>query len=225
MPEQRHFTTRRGFVAALGFGAVSLYGAWVAYGAAPLPFGGHQDHDGHDGHHGHDEPAGETAPLSPDRFRAEHEAFVARYRQPDGSVAPGVTAMADHGGHQHHDGMSGHDMSGHDMSMSGHDMSGHGMSHADTGGSDVYLLARRWGYDPDTLRLRAGVPYRFRMLSDDIGHGASIQMGEASRIIRLRPDVVTEQTLTFTAPGEYLVYCTVYCGVGHDSMRGRVIVA
>ena len=43
MPEQRHFTTRRGFIAALGFGAVSLYGAWAAYGAAPLPFGGHQD--------------------------------------------------------------------------------------------------------------------------------------------------------------------------------------
>jgi hypothetical protein len=39
MPEQRHFTTRRGFIAALGFGAVSLYGAWAAYGAAPLPFG------------------------------------------------------------------------------------------------------------------------------------------------------------------------------------------
>ena len=219
MPEQRHFTTRRGFVAALGFGAVSVYGAWALYGAAPLPFGAAAAPGG--GHAGHG-----AEPLTPDDFLSNHEAFLARYRQPDGSVAPGVAAPDPHAGHD----MAGHDMSSHAMpASSGDDHAGHGGDvHAGHGGAaatDVYLLARRWGYDPDVLRLKVGAPYRFRMLSEDIPHGASIQMGAGARIIRLRPDVVTEQMLTFTAPGTYLVYCTVYCGSGHDAMSGRIIVA
>ena len=81
-----------------------------------------------------------------------------------------------------------------------------------------------WGYNPDVLRLRTGVRYRLRMMADDITHGASLQFGAASRIIRLRPDVVGEQIVTFTKPGTVLIYCTVYCGPGHDRMQGKIIV-
>ncbi|HEY0835158.1 MAG TPA: hypothetical protein VGE72_14735 [Azospirillum sp.] len=211
MPEPRHFTTRRGFIAALGFGAVSLYGAWAAYGAAPLPFGGHTDaakpdsggHDAHgaapeapaEGHGGH----GASAGMPPEEFRFEHEYFVQKHAQPDGSVAP---AAEDHA----------HTGDGHDHGAAGEPV-------------DVYLMAQKFAYSPDVLRLKAGVPYRFRMMADDITHGASIHLGAASRIIRLRPNTVTEQTITFTRPGEYLVYCTVYCGQAHDAMQGRIIVA
>lgn len=89
---------------------------------------------------------------------------------------------------------------------------------------DVYLMAQKFAYSPDILRLKAGQAYRFRMMADDTTHGASIQLGSAARIIRLRPNVVTEQTITFTKPGEYLLYCTVYCGQAHDAMHGRIIV-
>jgi heme/copper-type cytochrome/quinol oxidase subunit 2 len=211
MPEHRHFTTRRGFIAALGFGAVSLYGAWAAYGAAPLPFGGHKDaatpdadgHAGHgapeapaEGHGGHGAPAG----MAPEEFRFEHDYFVQKHAQEDGSVAPPAEDHA-HGGH------------------------GHGAADASAEPVDVYLMAQKFSYSPDVLRLKAGQAYRFRMMAEDITHGASIHLGTASRIIRLRPNVVTEQTITFTKPGQYLVYCTVYCGQAHDAMQGRIIVA
>jgi cytochrome c oxidase subunit II len=218
MPEQRHFTTRRGFIAALGFGAVSLYGAWAAYGAAPLPFGVRRDADHpetkvNEGHHGHEaattEPAGHEAGghgaspgMSPEEFRFEHDFFIEKYTQKDGSVNPHAPR----------------DAHGHGQAGTGHE---HGTATAPV---DVYLMAQKFAYSPDILRLNAGVPYRFRMMADDITHGASIQLGAASRIIRLRPNVVTEQTLTFTQPGEYLVYCTVYCGPAHDAMQGRIVV-
>lgn len=212
MPEHRHITTRRGFIAALGFGAVSLYGAWAAYGAAPLPFGGSRDaaKPGPDTHAGHgaapEAPAdghgagghGASAGMPPEEFRFEHEYFVQKHAQPDGSVAPAAEA------HAHAD-------DGHDHGPSGEPV-------------DVYLMAQKFAYSPDLLRLQAGVPYRFRMMAEDITHGASIHLGAASRIIRLRPNVVTEQTITFTRPGEYLVYCTVYCGQAHDVMQGRIVV-
>ena len=112
---ERHFTTRRGFIAALGFGAVSLYGAWAAYGAAPLPFGGHTGHKdaapeaGAHGHGGH----GATEGMAPEEFRFGHDVFVRKYAQRDGSVtahaaedAPAHEGNA-HGGHGHAD--TGHD--------------------------------------------------------------------------------------------------------------------
>ncbi|MBP2292699.1 hypothetical protein [Azospirillum rugosum] len=215
---ERHFTTRRGFVAALGFGAVSLYGAWAAYGAAPLPFGGHKEaatpepdaHGGHSGHGTAEAPPeagghgahGGSAGMAPEEFRFEHDYFVERYAQPDGSVNP-------HGSEDTHS----HAAGGHDHS---HEPGGRPV--------DVYLMAQKFAYSPDVLRLKVGQAYRFRMMADDITHGASIQLGSASRIIRLRPNTVTEQTITFTKPGEYLVYCTVYCGQAHDAMQGRIVV-
>ena len=93
------------------------------------------------------------------------------------------------------------------------------------GAAEVYLMAQQWAYAPAVLRLETGVPYRFRMMAMDIAHGAAIHLGAASRIIRLRPGVLVEQELTFAAPGEHLVYCTVYCGLPHDRMQGRIIVA
>lgn len=226
MPDPRHFTTRRGFIAGLGFGAVSLYGAWAAYGAAPLPFGhtpsattpepeahGHGGSNGgsHDGH-------AAAATSKADDFRLEHETFLRTYAQTDGSVDPHAASLADAHSHGHaHDTSQG-------ASQGGHADAGHDDHGSATEPVTLFLMAQKFAYSPDLLRLKAGQAYRFRMMADDITHGASIQLGRASRIIRLRPNVVSEQTITFTKPGEYLVYCTVYCGQAHDAMQGRIIV-
>ncbi len=231
MSENRHFTTRRSFITGMGFGAVGLYGVWAAYGAAPLPFSTH-----HEGlHDGHGEPAeavghegmvhGARLGMTPETFRREHAAFVDKFKRPDGSVEPGPQAAIAHDMSNHL--MMGDDTATHDMSD--HGMGPHEMSHMshDSGTDqpvDLYLLAFMWGYNPDTLRLRTGVRYRLRMMADDITHGASLQLGTASRIIRLRPDIVSEQIITFTKPGNVLIYCTVYCGPGHDRMQGKIIV-
>lgn len=229
MTDRPPLTNRRGFIVATGSAILGLYGLWAAYGAAPLPWsggaGGHDGHDGHDqpsagehdhgapapaetGHGGHGGHGGSTGP-SMESFRAEAEAFAERYRQPDGSVAPGVAPIAGPPGHDH-----------------GHD---HGETPAAGGMGDdpvdVYLAAFQWGFEPAVLRLRRGVAYRFKMMAVDVGHGASIHLGPASRIIRLRPGALVEQQLTFTRTGSYLVYCTVYCGPGHDRMQGRIVVA
>lgn len=216
MSEQRPLTTRRGFVTAASLGIVSLYGLWAAFGAAPLPWSaanrdhmdaGRQPADGDHAGHG-----AATAGPSPEAFRETTRAFVERYGLPDGSVRP-ARAMEPNGGLH----------------------AGHGTAHGQEGAPmapqaapqdavDVYLMAYRWGFEPSVLRLGTGTAYRFRMMAVDASHGASLQLGEASRIIRLRRGALVEQTLTFTAPGEYLVYCTVYCGIAHDRMFGRLIV-
>lgn len=89
---------------------------------------------------------------------------------------------------------------------------------------EVYLMARQYGYWPSVLRLGRNVPYRFRIMAMDTDHGASIQFRGASYMIRARADHAIEKVLVFKEPGEYPIYCTVYCGVGHDLMKGKIIV-
>ena len=89
---------------------------------------------------------------------------------------------------------------------------------------DVYLMAMRFSYLPRVLRLEKGVPYRFRMMSMDVNHGASIHTGFAAHIMRRPAQIMVEMVMTFPNPGEYMMYCTVYCGEGHSQMKGKIIV-
>ena len=98
-----------------------------------------------------------------------------------------------------------------------------------TGGSmpiDVYILAERFSYRPSVLRLERNVRYRFRMMGVDVNHGASITLNVrlAGHMMRAPAGRLSEMIMTFNRPGEYLVYCTVYCGAGHDRMQGKIIV-
>ena len=102
---------------------------------------------------------------------------------------------------------------------------GHGTAMPADAPVEVYLMAQQWFFEPAVLRLQAGKTYRFRMMAADMSHGASIQLGAGSFVIRLRQGVASEREITFKRPGEYLVYCTVYCGVGHDRMAAKIVVA
>ncbi len=227
-PGARTLTTRRGFIAATSLGVVSLYGLWAAYDAAPFRILSSGDHGS--GHGALPEPMAEAVGHgdhgaargpSPDEFRHLTEEFVARHRQPDGSVRVYTTEppnasmpAAIHSGNGAH--------AGHGMSALSEPATANA---APTAPTDVYLMAEKWSFEPAVLRLRANVPYRFRMMAVDASHGASLQLGKGSQIIRLRQASLVERDLTFTRSGEYLLYCTVYCGIGHDRMSGKIIVA
>ena len=233
-----HITTRRSFVALSSLSAVSLYGLWAGLGAAPLRFweagssaqdGMNMDHGDHDGHRG----------PSPDEFRQSVDDFVEAHKQPDGSVFVEQEAS---------NSLQGMDMTGgaqsqtHQMPSASHSNDTSGMSnmpgmsdkqgtsdHAmDSGGSgigpEVYILAQKWSFEPSWIRLRAGVPYRLKLMAVDAAHGASLQLGPASQIIRLPKGILVEHELNFTKPGTYLLYCTMYCGEGHQYMSGKIEV-
>jgi heme/copper-type cytochrome/quinol oxidase subunit 2 len=224
-------TTRRGFVAAAGFGVVSLYLVWAGYGAAPLGPGDHEEPGtstggGHPaeptggGHAAGDHSATGSA-MSDDEFRRLTQAFVEQHKLPDGSVKPRRIAAAQPPEMDEH---TGHGAMASHAAGDAPPPTATAMPDANGEPVEVYLMAYQWGYAPSVLRLEAGVRYRFRMMAVDVAHGASIQLGRGGRIVRLRPGALVEQELTFTQPGEYLLYCTVYCGLPHDRMQGKIIV-
>jgi hypothetical protein len=150
-----------------------------------------------------------------------------------------ASAMADMSdmARMHHSDMAGMSRTGQDASEGEpapqpRDADSHAMTHgSDMPGHEghepmeVFLAATRWSFEPDNLKLEVGRPYRFYMMATDVAHGASIAFGPASRIVRLRPGTVTALDLTFLTTGRRLVYCTVYCGPGHDAMHGAITVA
>jgi len=220
-PPPSHFTTRRGFIVAAGFGVVSLYGLWAAYGAAPLRLKAHDedaapDHMG--GHGGHGRARGPDV----DAFRRQTEEFIEANKLPDGSVRParGNAALLAATEKAHH---ALHDPEQREKLALPTAAQNAGKRAANA--PDVYLAAYQWGFLPAVLRLDAGVPYRFHMMAVDVTHGASLRVGRGGHIIRLRAGTLVERELRFTRPGEYLVYCTIYCGMLHDRMQGKIIVA
>lgn len=227
MSPKAHLTTRRGFIAAMGFGAVSLYGLWAAYGAAPTPLAllGHTDghpgtpEGGHAGHGGHG-----TAGTNAEEFQRRTAVFIERYRLPDGTVYPRRLAPPAAAPGAEHSRMDHAEMDHSGMDHGVADPQGPAIERAPAQAIDVYLAAGMWYYLPNRLRLDAGQPYRFRMMALDVSHGASIQFGRGGRMVRLRPGRLTEMDITFQRPGQYLVYCTVYCGPAHDVMQAEIEV-
>ena len=246
-PKLRHFTTRRGFVIVVGLLVLTLYLMWAGYGAAPtsLSFLAETQSESMGGmaQGGH---GGAVGGMTPEEFHEITEKFVEDLSLPDGSVRPtrqwmaSMTAMG--GGHENREDEADErrDMdeamnpgeaarmasSAETMAAFGREEEeGEGHGSAEGGEPiDVYLMAMQFYYMPNVLRLEHGVPYRFRMMSMDVNHGASIHTGFAGHIMRRPAQVVMDMVMTFTEPGEFMMYCTVYCGEGHSQMKGKIIV-
>lgn len=87
---------------------------------------------------------------------------------------------------------------------------------------EVVMIGQAWGFVPSQLTLPAGAEIVFRLTSPDVLHGFSV---EGTRVnAMLIPGQVTEVTYTFRAPGEHLIICHEYCGIGHHNMYGTIEV-
>jgi cytochrome c oxidase subunit II len=91
-------------------------------------------------------------------------------------------------------------------------------------GKPIYVMAVQYAFKPNTLRVAAGEEYDLQMLSTDVVHAISVQMGGTSYNAVVMPGIVTALKLKPTKPGKYLVLCNEYCGIGHDYMYFSIIV-
>ena len=88
-------------------------------------------------------------------------------------------------------------------------------------GSDVYLSARTWQWS-SILELKKGSTYRLHLSSMDLQHGFSLQPGNLNFMVLPGYDYVL--TLTPDKAGAYNVICNEYCGIGHQTMVGKINV-
>jgi cytochrome c oxidase subunit 2 len=88
-------------------------------------------------------------------------------------------------------------------------------------GSDVYLVARLWSWQP-ILELEAGKSYRIHLMSMDWLHGFSLQPENIN--IQVHPGYEHVLTVTPTNPGKYAILCNEFCGINHHTMISPLYV-
>ena len=89
-------------------------------------------------------------------------------------------------------------------------------------GINVSIVAQMFQFTPDTIEVAAGTPVTFRLTSADVIHGFEIAGTNANAMAV--PGYVTQFTVTFPKPGEYVIACNEFCGLLHHNMVGKLIV-
>ncbi|MBI5560049.1 MAG: cytochrome C oxidase subunit II [Deltaproteobacteria bacterium] len=88
-------------------------------------------------------------------------------------------------------------------------------------GGDAYIVARAWSWQP-ILELEKGKPYRIHLSSLDFQHGFSIYPLNMNFMAIPGEDYILR--ITPTSSGEFSILCNEYCGIGHHTMVGKLIV-
>jgi cytochrome c oxidase subunit 2 len=88
-------------------------------------------------------------------------------------------------------------------------------------GAEVYLRAQMWNWTP-ILKLKKGVNYKFHISSVDLMHGFSLMPLVMNFQIVPGHDNILNMTPTST--GTFHILCNEFCGIGHHTMIGKIIV-
>ncbi len=83
------------------------------------------------------------------------------------------------------------------------------------------IVATAFAWLPPQMTVPADTPVTFHLTSIDVVHGFEIVRTNGQAMVV--PGYVSQFTTRF-APGEYMVVCNEYCGVGHHIMAGKLTV-
>jgi len=88
-------------------------------------------------------------------------------------------------------------------------------------GADVYLIGMMWQWYP-ALRLQQGVQYTLHLSSLDVNHGFNLYPLNIN--FQVVPGYDYGLRITPNQSGDYRIVCNEFCGIGHHTMVGRIIV-
>ena len=84
------------------------------------------------------------------------------------------------------------------------------------------MVAQTWAFNPPEIRVPVGAVVDFIATTVDVIHGFEV---EGTRLnMMLIPGQISRNSYRFTEPGQHLLICHEYCGLGHQTMSGKVIV-
>jgi len=103
----------------------------------------------------------------------------------------------------------------------------------------VEMTAKKYAYSPEEIRVKKGTRVQLKIRATDRTHGFKIrlypegtpekgepglQMKDNQKEFKLEQN--QERIIEFVAvlPGTYIFRCSVFCGMGHRGMNGKVIV-
>jgi cytochrome c oxidase subunit 2 len=97
-----------------------------------------------------------------------------------------------------------------------------GTARESDGSVTVRLIAQQYSFTPQCVVVPTDTPVTFRATSADVVHGFLITNTNLNSM--LEPGYISTFRTTFDKPGEHLMPCHEYCGVGHQDMWAHVQV-
>ena len=86
----------------------------------------------------------------------------------------------------------------------------------------IHITARKFEYSLGALSLKKGVPVVIELTALDRVHGFNLpEFGVRADAV---PGKVTRIRFTPTKTGEFVFFCDVFCGDGHEEMSGVLTV-
>ena len=88
----------------------------------------------------------------------------------------------------------------------------------------IDVVAKRFAFEPARIEVTEGERIRLVVTSADGVHGIGIKKFRVEKTV---PRGGTPITIDFvaSAPGEFPVLCSEYCGDGHEEMKGMLVVS
>ena len=87
---------------------------------------------------------------------------------------------------------------------------------------EVKILAKQFSFSPAEIRVKQGEKVRLVVTSEDVSHGLTIPAFNVS--LTLEPGKTATAEFVADQKGSFPFFCSVFCGSGHGSMRGTLIV-
>jgi cytochrome c oxidase subunit II len=97
-----------------------------------------------------------------------------------------------------------------------------GTTVADNGAVTVRVVATQFAFIPQCAPVPAGRPVTIRMAAPDVVHGILVTGTNVNTMVV--PGFVSQVRTVFSDPGDHLMPCHEYCGLGHSEMWGRIRV-
>jgi cytochrome c oxidase subunit II len=88
----------------------------------------------------------------------------------------------------------------------------------------IEVVAKRFTFEPARIEVTEGERVKLVVTSGDGVHGLEIKKFKVKKRIPRGGDPVTIEFVA-SAPGEYPILCSEYCGSDHDDMKGTLVVA
>jgi cytochrome c oxidase subunit 2 len=87
---------------------------------------------------------------------------------------------------------------------------------------EINMIAKQWSFEPATITINEGYTVILHVESIDVAH--SIAIPDFGVYENLIPGKTTTIQFVADKKGTFRFSCTVYCGSGHNSMTGQLII-
>jgi cytochrome c oxidase subunit 2 len=89
---------------------------------------------------------------------------------------------------------------------------------------EIPVVVQRFAFEPARIEVTEGERIRLVVTSADGVHGLEIKKFKVNKKVPRGGEMITIDFVA-SAPGEFPILCSEYCGNGHEEMKGMLVVA